>query len=42
MRQGKMIGTLLDTRTPMKKILAEMMVGREVLFNKIDKRTYGK
>lgn len=37
MRQGKMIGTL-DTKDANEKILAEMMVGREVLFNKIDKK----
>ncbi|WMM25384.1 ABC transporter ATP-binding protein [Tissierella sp. MB52-C2] len=37
MRQGKMIGTL-DTKAANEKILAEMMVGREVLLDKIDKK----
>ncbi|MGJ0845698.1 nucleoside ABC transporter ATP-binding protein [Tissierella praeacuta DSM 18095] len=37
MRQGKMIGTL-NTKDANEQILAEMMVGREVLFHKLDKR----
>ena len=37
MRQGKIIGTL-DTQDANERVLAEMMVGREVLFDKIDKK----
>lgn len=36
MRQGKMIGTI-DTVDADEQILAEMMVGREVLFDELDK-----
>lgn len=41
MRQGKMIGTL-DTNSADEHILAEMMVGREVLFDKLDKKDIDK
>ena len=37
MRQGKMIGTV-DTKDANEQILAEMMVGREILFDKLDKK----
>lgn len=37
MRQGKLIGTL-DTKDATEQILAEMMVGREVLFDALDKK----
>lgn len=41
MRQGKMIGTL-ETKDANEHILAEMMVGREVLFDKLDKKDIEK
>lgn len=37
MRQGKMVGTL-ETKEANEGILAEMMVGREVLFEQLDKK----
>lgn len=37
MRQGKLIGTM-DTKDATEEILAEMMVGREVLFKDLDKK----
>lgn len=37
MRQGKMIGTL-NTKEANEQILAEMMVGREVLFDKLERK----
>ena len=37
MRHGKLIGTL-ETKTVTEQILAEMMVGREMLFSKLDKK----
>lgn len=37
MRQGKMVGTI-DTKDANEQILAEMMVGREVLMDKLDKK----
>ena len=37
MRQGKMVGTL-NTKDANEQILAEMMVGREVLFDQLDKK----
>lgn len=41
MRQGKMIGTL-NTKDANEQILAEMMVGREMLFDKLDKKQVEK
>ncbi|WP_353094467.1 ABC transporter ATP-binding protein [Tissierella praeacuta] len=41
MRQGKMIGTL-DTKDANEHILAEMMVGREVLFDKLNRKNTEK
>lgn len=41
MRQGKMIGTL-NTKDANEQILAEMMVGREMLFDKLDKKQVKK
>lgn len=41
MRQGKMIGTL-HTKDANEQILAEMMVGREVLFNELYKEEVSK
>ncbi|NLK44708.1 MAG: ABC transporter ATP-binding protein [Tissierellia bacterium] len=37
MRQGKLVGTL-DTKDANEHLLAEMMVGREVLFDKLEKK----
>lgn len=37
MRQGKLIGTI-DTKDATEQILAEMMVGREVLFDELEKK----
>ena len=37
MRQGKMVGTL-ETKQANERLLAEMMVGREVLFEQLDKK----
>lgn len=41
MRQGKMIGTL-DTKDANEQILAEMMVGREVLFDELHRKEIEK
>ena len=41
MRQGKMIGTI-DTKDADEQILAEMMVGREVLFDELERKELEK